>query len=102
MTEIRLTDAARQDLIELWQYYSVVEEASADRILARIDIRIRSLADHPKVGRARPEFELPDLRSIAVRPHVIFYSCSNDEKVFVHRIGDGRRDLPSVLKPGND
>ena len=99
MAEVLYTEAARRDLIDLWQYYALVEEALADRILNRIDLRIRLLADQPLIGRERSEFDLPGLRSIAIRPHVIFYSVPNDDQVVIHRVVDGRRDLPSVLKP---
>ncbi len=100
MAEVLYTDAARHDLIDLWQYYALVEKALADRILNRIDLRIQLLSDQPLIGRPRPEFNLPGLRSVAIRPHVIFYSVPNDEQVVVHRVADGRRDLPSVLRSG--
>ncbi len=99
MADVLYTEAARSDLIELWRYYALVDEALADRILNRIDLRIQLLADQPLLGRGRPEFDLPGLRSIASRPHVIFYSVPNEDQAVIHRVVDGRRDLPSLLKP---
>ena len=94
--KVEYSEAAYQDLVQLWSLYSEVSEELADRILARLDLRIDELSHHPQMGRLRPEFELDGLRSTAVRPHVIFYVISGPA-IQIHRVVDGRRNLAAFL-----
>lgn len=98
MSLLLYSPAARRDLVELWTEYAVIDEAVADRILARIGQRLEHIQSHPLFGRPRPEFNLDGLRSTAVSPHVIFYSFA-DETITIHRVVDGRRYLPDLLAP---
>ena len=68
----RLSELAEQDLLETWLY--VAADASverADRLLEAIGQRFDLLAEHPRMGRRRPEFG-PDVRSFVVEKHVIY------------------------------
>ncbi len=70
-----LSELAEQDLRETWLH--VAADASverADRLLEAIGQRFELLAEHPRMGRRRPEFG-SDLRSFVVENHVI-YSCT--------------------------
>ena len=96
-TPIILSDAARTELLDLWEQYASVSEELADRILYRLRQRIASLSRFPEMGRHRPEFNLPGLRSVAVNPHVIFYSISSQPLVIIHHVTDGRRNLAAVF-----
>lgn len=100
MTEVPviLSDPARRELVNLWEQYAGISEDLADRVFHRLRQRILQLAHHPELGRARPEFNLPGLRSVAVNPHVIFYSIAEGPRVIIHRIVDGRRDLAALLR----
>lgn len=63
---------ARADLEEIWAYYAEVAGLqTADDIARKIGNTCRLLETYPLGGRARSEL-LPGLRSLAVRPHVIF------------------------------
>jgi toxin ParE1/3/4 len=55
------------------------------------------LEDHPLAGRARDEVR-PELRSIAVAPHVVFYRVA-DGRPEVIRVLDGRRDIEEIFGP---
>jgi len=92
-TPVILSDPARTELGHLWEQYAVVSEELADRILHRLRQKISQLSRFPELGRLRPEFTLPALRSVAVKPHVIFYSVSDAPSVIIHHIADGRRNL---------
>ena len=87
---------ARADLSEIWNYYvKVAGRHTADKIVREIGEVCRLLEDHPFAGRARDEVR-PGLRSIAARPHVVFYRVKNDIAEIV-RVLDGRRDLDEIF-----
>jgi toxin ParE1/3/4 len=87
---------ARADLSEIWSYYAkVASRQIADKIAREIGEVCRLLEDHPFAGRARDEVR-SGLRSIAARPHVVFYRVNNDVPEIV-RILDGRRDLDEIF-----
>ncbi len=82
---------ARQDLLEIWAYIADDSEAAADRILDRIDAAVRGIADHPAMGRARPELGA-GLRSFPVGGYIVFYRLSA-EVIEVVRVLSGFRDV---------
>jgi toxin ParE1/3/4 len=56
------------------------------------------LEEHPLAGRARDEIR-PELRSVSVNPHVVFYRVSDDTAQII-RILDGRRDIEDIFADG--
>lgn len=86
----RLSELAEQDLLETWLY--VAADASverADRLLEAIGQRFELLAEHPRMGRRRPEFG-SDVRSFVVENHVIYYRP--EEELLIARVLHGSRD----------
>lgn len=87
---------ARDDLEEVW---IVVAGGSgvdaADRWIDRIHDRCRDLLVDPLGGRARDDLA-PGLRSVVVRPWVVFYRTTED-RVEIVRVLHGRRDVGSIL-----
>jgi len=86
----RLSELAEHDLLETWLY--VAADASverADRLLEAIGQRFELLAEHPRMGRRRPEFG-PDVRSFAVQKHVIYYRP--EKELLIARVFHGSRD----------
>ena len=94
---IILADSARVELLGLWDQDASISEELADRILHRLRHTIARLGEFPEMGRPRPEFKLPGLRSFAVNPHIIFYSISNTPSVIIHHVADGRRNMAALL-----
>ncbi len=90
---------ARADLSPIWNYYAnVAGRQTADKIVGEMGEACRLLEDHPFAGRARDEVR-PGLRSIAARPHVVFYRVNNDVAEIV-RVLDGRRDIDEIFAEG--
>ena len=87
---------ALADIKHLWAYHAERNGRDfADEIIARIKRTIiHVIAEHPHVGRARPEFG--GLRSYPIVPNVVFYRIEPDRIVIV-RILHGRRDLKTPL-----
>jgi toxin ParE1/3/4 len=87
---------ARADLCEIWDYYAKVAGRNrADNIVRGIGDASQLIEEHPFAGRPRDEIR-PGLRSIAARPHVIFYRLRGDVAEIV-RILHGRRDLDDIF-----
>ncbi len=92
----RLSPLAEQDLAELWLH--VAEDAStdtADRLIDAVVHRFDVSAEHPRMGRLRPEFG-PAVRSSVVENHVIYYREGADLEIA--RVFHGRRDQAAAWR----
>jgi toxin ParE1/3/4 len=96
MAEIRLTPAARNQLMDIWHYSTETwgEEKARDYLMA-IDETLRALGENPKLGRRRPEIK-QGYHSFPVNRHVVFYMTNGD---VVHVIGilHERMDVQRML-----
>jgi toxin ParE1/3/4 len=96
MPSVSVRPQATVDLAEIWAYIAEDSPDHADAFLDRIDREFRALARKPRMGRARPELS-PDVRSLPVGRHVIFY-VPRTGGIEVVRVLHGARDLDSVLE----
>src|SRR5258708_8545529 len=88
--------AAERDLIDIWAYYArVASPEIADNLLREIDRVGRAIGENPLLSRDRAELAA-GLRSVVVRPHVIFFRISGNA-VQIARVLHGRRDLPAIF-----
>jgi toxin ParE1/3/4 len=95
MPAIVVRPRALDDLAEIWAYIADDSVVHANTFTALIDRKFKTLARRPNIGRARPELAT-DLRSFAVRNHVIFYvPIANGVEIV--RVLHGARDLEAVL-----
>jgi toxin ParE1/3/4 len=84
------------DVTSIWEFYAEAAGAStADRLLRKIHHAVNILEAHPMAGRPREEIE-PRLRSLASKPHVIFYRLM-DRQLQIVRVLDMRRDIESAF-----
>ncbi|HEY8035090.1 MAG TPA: type II toxin-antitoxin system RelE/ParE family toxin [Methylobacter sp.] len=67
MLKIRLTQAAEQQLEDIW-FYTLNEwsEEQADQYVSMIEQGVMQLLDNPYIGKARPEIK-KDLRSLQIQ-----------------------------------
>ena len=72
MSRISRTVEARSDLVGIALYIGADNVSAAVRFLDLIDSKLNLLAQHPKLGEARPELAA-DLRSFVFRNYVLFY-----------------------------
>ena len=87
---------ADSDLMDIWAYYArVASPEIADNLLREIDRVGQGIRENPLLSRQRDEL-LPGLRSVIVRPHVIFFRIRNGV-VEVIRVLYGRRDFPAIF-----
>lgn len=96
MTRPILTELARDDLSEIWATIAEArDERTANRMIRRLLSACDSKAEFPETGRLREEIA-PGLRSMVVRPYVIFFRPL-DTSIVVLRILHGHRDVEQVM-----
>lgn len=89
MTRVVLTNAARQDLLDVWLYIAADKPDAADRLLDEIDETLCLLAGAPGLGRARDDIA-PGLRYFPIGSYVILYEALQDG-ITVVRLVHGAR-----------
>ncbi len=89
------SDAAAEDLVDIWLYVADDDPAAADALLERIGHSCELLATHPEMGRSREELGR-GLRSHTVGRYVVFYR-SVPEGIEVARVLSGYRDLDALF-----
>ncbi len=88
--------AAEQDLLDIWAYYARIASADvADNLLREIDRVGEAIGKNPLLSRDRSEL-MPRLRSVIVRPHVMFFLLGNDD-VKIARVLHSRRHFPAIF-----
>ena len=97
MGDYFLEPQAQRDVRDIREFISDHSVAAAGRLMERLEIGFRNLADHPFIGRERPELGV-DLRSRAVENYVIIYRpvASGVEIV---RVINGARDISRLFQP---
>ncbi|MCU0935947.1 MAG: type II toxin-antitoxin system RelE/ParE family toxin [Gammaproteobacteria bacterium] len=95
MPSVRRTARAEDDLVDLWLYVAQDDTQAADRLLEALDRRCILLAEHPHLGRARPDIA-PDLHYFPVGNYLILYRLLPDG-IEVVRVVHGARRLDSLM-----
>lgn len=91
MSAVVWSDAARDDLLDIYEYIAVDSPLNADRFIDKIQARANRLAAAPGVGRARPEFGV-GIRSLAIGNYLLIYRVVRGS-VQVARVISAHRDL---------
>jgi len=95
MPSVLLRPQAASDLAEIWSYIAEDSPKHADAFVDRMDSEFRTLAQNPKMGRARPELAA-HIRSFPVGGYVIFY-VARPLGIEVIRVLHGSRDLELLI-----
>ena len=77
MPKIVGTSWAESDLVGIWTYIARDNPDAADRVIRRIDERLRLLVADPTMGE-QIEHLRPGLRATAVGNYVVYYSGIQD------------------------
>jgi toxin ParE1/3/4 len=96
MPRIVRTQLAESDYREIWRYIAKDNPDAGDRLLRRIDEQLALYAQHPGMGRARPELGAR-LRSFVVGNYVVFYRPT-DDGIELIRVLHGARRLGPLLR----
>ncbi len=96
MPDIRLSVAARDDLMDIWR--DTAERwgpDQADRYLDEIDTALKALARNPRRGAECPDL-LPGARRQVTGRHLVFYE-EDATRIMVIRVLHQSMDLPRHL-----
>ena len=92
MARIERRPSANLDLYEIWEYVALRSPASADKLLRRIYDAFDLLAQNPRMGKEQYHLA-PNLRSLSVKPYIIFYEPLPDQEgVEIVRVLHQRQD----------
>jgi toxin ParE1/3/4 len=81
----------------IWRDIAVENEFAADRVLLRIDQRLRHLSEFPLMGPLRQDIR-PQARMLIEPPYLILYEHHVEaEVVEIVAVIDGRRDLRDMF-----
>ena len=95
MAKYVISRRAEDDIDEILAYIANDNIAAAISLNDRLTHLFEMLADHPKLGRERPELK-EDLRSFPEGSYVIFYQIWAGQVAIV-RVLHGARDLDRLL-----
>ncbi len=96
---VTYSDGAKEDILGIVDYIAHDSVINADKVLARLEKRIRTLDLLPERGRIVPELQwhgMTSVREIIEKPWRILYQITGDE-VLVVAVYDSRRHLNDVL-----
>ncbi|MGF7004822.1 type II toxin-antitoxin system RelE/ParE family toxin [Aminobacter sp. BE322] len=88
---IRRTAKAEADLLAIWCYIAADNEAAADRLLDRFELRWNALAHHPSLGRTCSDIA-EGVRCLGEGEYLIFCRVA-EESVDILRVLHGRRNI---------
>lgn len=99
--KIFLTSDAEQDILEIYDYIASSDSReSAKYVYHNIKEKCKTLSDFPTKGHYPPELErigIREYREVHFNIYRIIYQIHED-KVFIHCVLDGRRDLQDLLE----
>ena len=90
--QIRWTQGARADLLDIVRHIAEDRPDTARALAFKIRGTVMQLVDFPELGRMVPEFGDPALRECIIRPYRVIYRLSDDQ-VDVLAVVHGRRML---------
>ena len=96
MAELRFSERARYDLIEIGDFIARDNPTAAAQFVSELEQRCLLLAARPLAGRARDEL-ISGLRSMPQGRSVIFYRLIEDV-VEIVRVLHSARDLRRILQ----
>lgn len=92
MPRLTIAAQAQVDLQEIFNYVAQDHPEAARRVLQRLRVAARQLAQHPRMGRNRSEDLRPGLYSFPVGAYVLFYR-EQPGGIALVRVIHGSRDL---------
>ena len=95
MPQFVRTSRAELDLAEIWTYIARDNPDAADRVIRRIDERLRLLVADPTMGEPMEQHRR-GLRATAVGNYVIYYSPTEDG-IEVYRVLHAARQREDQL-----
>lgn len=93
---LRISEPAREDLLEIWQHVSPNNAEAAERLMQSFKETFEKLLAFPNLGRERPELAI-GIRSFAVGKYIILYQPTDDVLEIV-RVRHGATKLDELFE----
>ncbi len=100
MASVVRTPQARRDIAEILDGLEERSPKAADRLASAINARCQAIGQFPEMGRTRDELG-PGLRSVNIQNYLLFDQIVGTE-IRVMRVIHGRRNLPPILRTGDE
>jgi len=95
MFSIKYMHGAKRNLLEIEKNLDTIDTRLTDKILQAIDERIQSLQEMPMRYPKYPHN--PRYRWTGIHNYMIFYKVVGDNRIEIHRILHGARDIESLI-----
>lgn len=96
MRIVEISDTAKDDLRNIWEYVAQYNPESANKLIKDITKKFSLLRDYPLMGKTQDAL-LINLRSFAFKDYLIFYQPI-DGGVEILRVLHGSRDIESIFE----
>ncbi len=101
MSSVIISDAAQDDLFEIWEWYVVNAGLDrADNVIEKLKDACLHLERFPHLGHVPRELqkrEVNDYLQLLVGVYRVVYQIKG-EHVYIHCIFDGRRDIETLFR----
>jgi toxin ParE1/3/4 len=94
--KVIVSAAADNDLMLIFSYLHQQSPQVAESIAGEVDRCFQNMSSFPLSGSSRPELG-QDIRSVLVRPYVIFYAVRSDH-ITVLRVLHGSRNIEAEFR----
>ncbi len=99
--QVRLTDEAEQDLIDIYRHVASDDSiGAADYLIDELETLCSALSTTPQRGDIPPELDriaVATCQEVHFKPYRVIYQLIGSE-IFAHCVLDGRRDMQSLLE----
>lgn len=96
MSKLQLSEAAEQDLIDIWRFIARDSDANADHFVDRLHRSFERYATQPEMATL-VRLEAENLRYFSVGNYVVFYR-SDDRAITILRVLHGARNISELLR----
>ncbi len=98
--QVLLTASAEQDIEDIYDYFTTSDSLeNAKYVLAKLSEVTENLADFPESGSCPNELlelGIREYRQVFFKPYRVISRVMRN-RVVIHLIADGRRDMPTLL-----
>ncbi len=94
--KLRISEPAREDLLEIWQHVASSNPEAAERLMRSFKETFEKLVGFPSLGRERHELAI-GIRSFPVGKYVILYQPA-DEVLEIVRVRHGATNLDDLFR----
>lgn len=100
MADHVLSPAARQDLVEIWQYVAEDNLSAADKLLTKLETALQRLAERPHLGHRRPDLTDQKVLFWPVGSLLVIYR--DLAPIEIVRVLSGYRDVAAILSTSSN